>query len=61
MRPVGGIVERDVGVEHQHRHAAHLRLPHRGLHRRGPGRSTGTVRTPPAGASTGSTGSRAKS
>ncbi len=30
--PVGRVVERDVGVEHQHRHAAHLGLPDRGLH-----------------------------
>jgi hypothetical protein len=30
-RPVGRIVQRDVGVEHQHRHQPDLRLPHRGL------------------------------
>ena len=31
-RAVGRVVERDVGVEHQHRHQAHLHLPHRGVH-----------------------------
>ena len=30
--PVGGVVQGDVGVEHEHRHLAHLGLPHRGLH-----------------------------
>ena len=30
--PVRGVVERDVGVEHEHGHAADLGLPHRGLH-----------------------------
>ena len=29
---VRGVVEGDVGVEHQHRHLADLGLPHRGLH-----------------------------
>ena len=28
-RPVGRVVQRDVGVEHQHRHEADLHLPHR--------------------------------
>ena len=30
--PVGGVVERDVGVEHQHRHPPDLHLPHRRVH-----------------------------
>ena len=31
-RAVRGVVERDVGVEHEHRHQAHLHLPHRRVH-----------------------------
>ena len=30
--PIRGIVQGDVGVEHEHRHLSHLRLPHRRLH-----------------------------
>ena len=48
-RPVGGVVERDVGVEHQHRHAGPPAPSTPRRARRGPGRSMGTVSTPPAG------------